>query len=114
MSRPDDARLLDMLEASERISRIVARGQAAYRDDEVVQPAIERLLEVIGESANAMSPGGRSTIPHVAWDDIRRLRILLAHHYHRIDAHQVWSIATIDVPALASAIRETRPDLARQ
>ena len=46
-----------------------------------------------------------------AWDDVRRLPILLAHHYHRVDADQVWSIATIDVPALAGAIRAARPDL---
>jgi uncharacterized protein with HEPN domain len=42
------------------------------------------------------------------------LRIVLAHHYHRVDAEQVWSIATIDVPALAEAIRTARPDLEEQ
>jgi uncharacterized protein with HEPN domain len=51
-----------MLEASERIGRIVARGRDAFRDDEAVQPAVERRLEVIGESANAMSTDGRATV----------------------------------------------------
>ena len=74
MSRSDDLRLLDILDASERLGRIVARGRGAFRDD------------------------------------VRRLPILLAHHYHRVDADQVWSIATIDVPALAGA-RAARPDL---
>jgi hypothetical protein len=57
VSRSDDLRLLDIIEASERIARIIARGRGAFREDEAVQPALERLLEVIGESANAMSVG---------------------------------------------------------
>jgi uncharacterized protein with HEPN domain len=92
----------------------VARGRDAFRDDDAVQPAVERLLEVIGESANAMTAVGRATVAGAAWDDVRRLRILLAHHYHRVDADQVWSIATTDVPALAESIRTARPDLKGQ
>lgn len=111
MSRSDDQRLGDIAEAAARIRRIVARGTSAFKNDDAVQLAIERLLEVIGESANAMSDEGRARIPYVAWDDVRRLRIVLAHHYHRIDPDQVWTIATNDVPNLAKAILDARPDL---
>jgi uncharacterized protein with HEPN domain len=107
-------RLLDVLEASHRLGRIVARGRDAFRNDEAVQPAVERLLEVIGESANAMTADGRATVAGTEWDDVRRLRILLAHHYHRVDSDQVWSIATSDVPALAEAIRAARPGMGEQ
>jgi uncharacterized protein with HEPN domain len=111
VSRSDDLRLLDILEAAARVARIVARGRDAYREDEAVQPALERLLEVIGESANAMSETARSLVASPAWDDVRRLRILLAHHYHRVDSDQVWAIATKDVPELADVILAARPDL---
>lgn len=111
MSRSDDQRLLDILEAAERVGRIVERGRPAFEQDEAVQPAIERLLEVIGESANAMGQDARSAVAGAAWDDIRRLRILLAHHYHRVDPEQVWLIANSDVPALAEMVRAARPDL---
>ena len=40
-----------------------------------------------------MSESARSTVMYDAWDDVRRLRIVLAHHYHRVDPDQVWSIA---------------------
>ena len=111
MSRSDDLRLLDILDASQRIARIVARGRDEYWTDEALQPALERLLEIIGESANAMSDGARATVAGAAWDDVRRLRIVLAHHYHRVDPDQVWSIASRDVPSLAAAIGAARPDL---
>ena len=102
MSRSDDLRLPDILEAA-RVARIVARGRDAYREDEAVQPALERLLEVIGESANAMSLTARSSVASPAWDDVRRLRILRAHHHHRVDSDQVWAVATHDATPPAGA-----------
>ena len=61
--------------------------------------AVERLLEIIGESARAMSDDGRSSLPAVPWADVIGLRTLLAHHYHRVDPEQVWVIA-VEVPRL--------------
>lgn len=67
--------------------------------------AVERLLEIIGEAANSLSDETRDAHPDVPWQDIRRLRVVLAHHYHRVDPAQVWTIATQDVPRLAAALR---------
>lgn len=111
MSRSDDLRLLDILDASDRISRLVARGRGAFDDDEALMPAIERMLEIIGESANSLSGEGRKALTGIEWDDIRRLRIVLAHHYHRVDPDQVWTMATKDVPLAVEHIRAQRPEL---
>ena len=43
--------------------------------------------------------------PEVDWRSIARLRIVLAHHYHRIDPDLIWSYATEQAPVLASALR---------
>ena len=43
----------------------------------------ERLLEIIGEAANQLSDETREAYLSVQWRDITRLRIVLAHHYHR-------------------------------
>ncbi len=67
--------------------------------------AAERLLEIIGEASNSLSEARRQEHPEVAWRDITALRILLAHHYHRIDPDQVWQIATDSVPDLADKLR---------
>lgn len=111
MSRSDDLRLLDILDAADRIARLAARGREAFDDDEALQPAIERLLEIIGESANSLSQEARDSLAGVEWDDIRRLRIVLAHHYHRVDPDQVWTMATQDVPGAIGLIRSQRSDL---
>jgi len=51
--------------------------------------ALERLLEVIGEASTNLSASFRSAHPDIEWSKVMRLRIVLAHHYHRIDADQL-------------------------
>lgn len=105
MSRSDDERVADILEAADQLAQLVERGRAEFDSDFVVRLAVERLLEIIGEAASAMSDERRSGYPAIEWRDIARLRIVLAHHYHRIDSSQVWTIASHDAPVLAATLR---------
>ncbi len=68
------------------------------------QRAAERLLEIIGEAANALSEDFRNNLPDVRWRHVVSLRHLLAHHYHRVDPDQIWSIASNDVPGFAEGL----------
>jgi uncharacterized protein with HEPN domain len=104
MGRSESERLDDIREQCARIGRLVARGRQAFDDDEAVRLAIERALEIIGEAANTIGDATRELHPDIDWRRITRLRILLAHHYHRVDPDQVWTIAVDDVPALAKAL----------
>lgn len=104
MSRSDDERVADMLEAAQHIGEIVQRGRESWDTDRIAQLAVERLLEIIGESAQAMSGQARSAYPEVPWRDVIGLRVVLAHHYHRVDPAQVWTIASTEVPRLAKQL----------
>jgi uncharacterized protein with HEPN domain len=101
VTRADRERIDDILDAASEIAAIVAAGREAWETDRVRQLAVERLLEIIGESARAMTDGAKAQSPQIPWSDVIGLRTLLAHHYHRVDPDQVWTIATRDVPALA-------------
>lgn len=68
--------------------------------------AAVRLLEIVGEATNALSDGFKADRPGLAWRDITALRVLLAHHYHRIDPEQVWQIAATSVPDLVIELRD--------
>lgn len=100
MSRADDERIADIFDAAQQIAGVVARGRDAWDTDRISQLAVERLLEIIGESARAMSSEARAALPAVPWADVIGLRVVLAHHYHRVDPGQVWMIASTDVPRL--------------
>ena len=105
MSRGDEDRIADILEACDRITRLVARGRAAFDDDDAIAPAIERLLEIVGEATTRLSDGLRAEHPEVPWSNIAGLRVRLAHHYHRTDPQLVWQIAAHSVPELAASLR---------
>jgi uncharacterized protein with HEPN domain len=85
----------------------MASGRHEWDRDRTRRLAVERLLEVIGEAARALSDEGRSRYPNVPWQDVSGLRTVLAHHYHRVDPNQVWTIATVEIPRLA---RQLGPD----
>jgi uncharacterized protein with HEPN domain len=83
---------------------VVAGGREAFDADWMRQRAAERLLEIIGEAANALSEEFKVSHPNVPWRHVVNLRHLLAHHYHRVDIDQIWTIASVDVPGLADEL----------
>ena len=100
MSRSDDERVADILEAADELAALTRVGHQAFRASTLHARAAERLLEIIGEASNSLSEDFKLRHSEVAWRDISALRILLAHRYHRIDLDQVWQIATDAVPSL--------------
>lgn len=104
MTRGDALRLADMADACREVAAIVEPGRESFVADAVSIRAVERLLEIIGEAANALTEPTRNRYPEVNWPDLARLRILLAHHYHRVDPAQLWVMASVEVPRLAVAI----------
>jgi uncharacterized protein with HEPN domain len=105
VSRRDDERVADIVDAADEIAEIIALGRDAWDKERIRQLAVERLPEIIGEAANSLSENFRAQYPGIPWRDIIGLRIVLAHHYHRVDPGQVWAIATNEVPRLAEGIR---------
>jgi uncharacterized protein with HEPN domain len=98
VSRRDDERVADILDAADEVAEIVGAGRDVWDKDRIRQLAVERLLEIICEAANALTEDFRSQHPGVPWRDIIGLRIVLALHYHRVDPSQVWAIAATEVP----------------
>jgi len=106
LSRSDDLRVADILEAAGQIAELVAGGRELFDSDWTRQRAMERLLEIIGEAANAISDDYKASHPHVPWRHVVNLRHLLAHHYHRVDVDQIWTIAIVDIPQLSDQLAD--------
>lgn len=104
MSRSEDQRLDDMREQCAVVTRLVSRGREAFDTDEAIRLAMERSMEVFGEAANTVGEATRASYPDIDWRRISRFRILLAHHYHRVDPEQVWTIAVDEMSRLSSAL----------
>jgi uncharacterized protein with HEPN domain len=105
MSRSDEQRIADILDACAELDDVVGLKEAGGAPGQVLVRAAERLLEIIGEAASSVSEAGRLDHPDVDWRALARLRIVLAHHYHRTDPDLIWTYAREQAPALAAALR---------
>jgi uncharacterized protein with HEPN domain len=103
--RSDRERLLDILEAVERIETQVARGRAAFADDQLAQTAVIRWVEIIGEAARAVTDQLRQAHPEVPWRQMVAMRNVLIHGYFDIDVDLVWSVAQNDLSKLGAQVR---------
>ena len=102
--RNDRERLLDILDAIERISRYTARGRDAFDSDELVQNWVIHHLEIIGEACARLSDDVRKRNPGVPWRGYIGMRNILAHQYFGIDAEPVWLAATDELQELKVAV----------
>jgi uncharacterized protein with HEPN domain len=106
MTRSDDQRIADILDACNEVEIIITLRQQDSTPDQVLLRSVERLLEIIGEAASQVSDERMAAYPDIDWHSLARLRIVLAHHYHRTDPELIWSYATNEVPTLALALRQ--------
>jgi uncharacterized protein with HEPN domain len=69
VSRPDDERVADILDAASEIGEVIELGKDAWDKDRIRRLAVERLLEIIGEAANSLSEEFRAQHPSVPCRD---------------------------------------------
>lgn len=98
--RPLDSVLADVEEAGEAAHELIERGKAAWDGDRLLRLAGEALIGRIADAAGRLPDEVKRAAPDVPWDDIRDIRILVDHVYHRIDYNALWKTLEEDVPHL--------------
>lgn len=106
----DDAYLLDILIAARKVLRYVADlSWETFEEDGMVQDAVIRNLQIVGEAAWKISDDFRSGHPEVPWGGIVGLRHRLVHDYSRIDMAKIWETAVEHIPPLILLIEPLVP-----
>jgi uncharacterized protein with HEPN domain len=98
--RSERERLLDILEAIERIEKYAAEGKGAFETNELIQNWMVNHIEVIGEACRSLPDDFQARYANVPWADIIGMRNILVHHYFGIDEDAVWSVVEKDIPEL--------------
>lgn len=104
--RDDTARLRDILEACELLTREIGPRVAELRTDPVVQAATQRWIEIIGEAASRLSDELRAANPGIPWRSMIGMRNVLAHGYFDIDPAVIQAVVDRDIPTIARRIRQ--------
>jgi uncharacterized protein with HEPN domain len=102
--RSDEERLLDIIDESSLVLKYVPTSREEFDADEVVQAALTRWLQNIGEAASRLSLEMRSQYHEVPWQNIIGMRHRVVHDYFYIDLSVVWRACTTDVPALVPQV----------
>lgn len=111
--RDDRERLLDILDDIQRISRHLPSSREKFDNDEVVQAALTRWIQNIGEAAAKLSPDLRQRSPAVPWREMAAMRHRVVHDYAFVDLNVVWRVCTQRIPELDSQIRSILEELQR-
>ncbi len=106
MQRDSRAFLWDVQQAADAILRFVAGlDSRRYAEAELVQSAVERKFEIIGEALNQLAkldPVLAQRIPNLR--EIVAFRNLLVHGYAVVEHDRVWRIAKASLPGLRATV----------
>ena len=112
MSKHDDGvSLRDMLSHAREAAHLLRNAsQEKLGRDRVLQLALTRLVEIIGEAACRVSPRTRQECPQVPWPQIIGMRNRLVHGYDVIDLQLLWDTVTTDLPPLIESLEQITHD----
>ena len=99
-NRDDRAFVEDMLARLELVAEFSQDGREQFMNTRLIQEAVIRSLEIIGEASRNISQPLRDAHPQVPWRQIAAFRNFVIHAYWDIKLERIWEIVENDLPAL--------------
>ncbi|MDR1824617.1 MAG: DUF86 domain-containing protein [Bifidobacteriaceae bacterium] len=96
--------LADLIDFCDQAARLVARGKAAWDQDEALRWAGEAVLHRVGEAVARLSQDYTAAHPEVPWRKIKATRNIIAHDYGIVDYEILWRGLAKELPRVRAAI----------
>jgi uncharacterized protein with HEPN domain len=101
MSRSDKVYLQDIFESVEIILNYTEnKTEFEFVDDLMLQDAVIRRFEIIGEASSKVSENIKNENPGVQWRLMKEMRNKLIHEYFGVSALTIYSTIKFDLPIL--------------
>lgn len=104
--KDDTLYLYDILESADKILNYTKDGQEVFMENPIIQDAVIRNFEIIGEATKQLSNEVFEKNPTIPWSDIARFRDVLIHHYMGVDLKRIWNVIEQHLPKLKSDIEK--------
>lgn len=102
--KDDNLYLIHIDECIRRIERYTAVGREAFLTSTLIQDAVLRNLQTLGESARRISDELKLARPEAAWNGVSGFRNVLVHDYLELNMERVWEVIVKDLPAFKQVI----------
>jgi uncharacterized protein with HEPN domain len=103
--------LAHILECAQKIERYTKGGEKEFHNDTMLQDAVIRNFEIIGEAAKRVPKAYCRAHSQIPWRLMAGFRDVLIHAYEGIDLKRVWRIVGHDLPVVKEAVEKLLPPL---
>lgn len=104
--KDDKVYLISILESIENIEDFTKNGEEEFLITKIIQHAVIRNLEVIGEASKKISNELRKDFPEIPWREMAGLRDVLIHDYLGVDNQRVWNVVQNELPDLKEKLKK--------
>ncbi len=103
---PTEQELIVSIVAAAREAHQIASAYSLDRleRDRVLELALTKLVENVGEAARQLSDESRAKAADIPWRDIVAMRHRLVHDYGNVSLEILWEVVTVDCAALVQAL----------
>lgn len=109
MHKDDLAYLDHILLCIRKIKKYVkGLSKDEFIKNDMIQDAVIRNFEIIGEASKNISPEFKKKFPDVPWKEIAGMRDKLIHHYMGVDIEVIWKSVKQDIPSLTKELKSSK------
>lgn len=101
----------DILDAMDKAEIAVTGVEfSRFTDDFIINFAVARALEIVGEAAKRIPQEVREAYPAVPWREMAGMRDRIVHGYDNVNLQIMWDVVKQDIPRIKPYLRQIQND----